>query len=125
MAFCVAFILGLLIATECNISSAAETTMVRFKRGTTSHIIKKLTSATDEEKPSRQSTSRVDDLAKVESRKALARHPAMIDVFSWQNLNYTVPISGEAPRKLLDNIFGYVAPGKLTALMGASGMFCH
>lgn len=45
----------------------------------------------------------------------------MTDVFSWQNLQYTVPVSGEDDRKLLDNVSGYVAPGKLTALMGESG----
>jgi len=32
-----------------------------------------------------------------------------------------VPISGLEARKLLSDISGYVAPGKLTALMGESG----
>lgn len=45
----------------------------------------------------------------------------MTHVFSWQHLKYSVPIHGEADRKLLDDVSGYVAPGKLTALMGASG----
>lgn len=43
------------------------------------------------------------------------------DVFTWQDLSYTVPIKGEDDRTLLTNIAGYVAPGKLTALMGESG----
>ncbi|PWN90960.1 hypothetical protein FA10DRAFT_267384 [Acaromyces ingoldii] len=42
------------------------------------------------------------------------------DVFSWHNVNFDILIKGE-PRKLLNNVSGYVAPGKLTALMGASG----
>lgn len=40
--------------------------------------------------------------------------------FTWQNLCYTVPVPG-GQRQLLDNVFGYVKPGSLTALMGASG----
>lgn len=42
------------------------------------------------------------------------------DVFSWQHVNYTVPVKG-GTRKLLDNIQGYVKPGTMTALMGESG----
>lgn len=41
-------------------------------------------------------------------------------VLTWEGLNYDVPVpSGEL--RLLNNIYGYVKPGELTALMGASG----
>ncbi|KAL8291281.1 hypothetical protein RQP46_002259 [Phenoliferia psychrophenolica] len=40
--------------------------------------------------------------------------------FTWENLCYTVPVPG-GHRQLLDNVFGYVKPGTVTALMGASG----
>lgn len=40
--------------------------------------------------------------------------------FTWENLNYTVPVPGGELR-LLHDVFGYVKPGTLTALMGASG----
>ncbi|GJN91548.1 hypothetical protein Rhopal_004571-T1 [Rhodotorula paludigena] len=40
--------------------------------------------------------------------------------FTWENLTYTVPVPG-GQRQLLDNVFGYVRPGELTALMGSSG----
>ncbi|KAF7877508.1 hypothetical protein EAF04_001185 [Stromatinia cepivora] len=41
-------------------------------------------------------------------------------VLTWEGLNYDVPTpNGEL--RLLKNIFGYVRPGELTALMGASG----
>lgn len=39
---------------------------------------------------------------------------------TWENLNYTVPVAG-GDLHLLNNVFGYVKPGELTALMGASG----
>ena len=45
----------------------------------------------------------------------------MTDVFSWQHLEYVVPLADGSRRKLLDDISGFVAPGKLTALMGESG----
>lgn len=41
-------------------------------------------------------------------------------VFTWQNVNYTIPYEG-GERQLLRGVQGYVRPGKLTALMGASG----
>jgi ATP-binding cassette subfamily G (WHITE) protein 2 (SNQ2) len=41
-------------------------------------------------------------------------------VLTWEDLCYDVPVpSGEL--RLLNNIYGYVKPGQLTALMGASG----
>ena len=41
-------------------------------------------------------------------------------VFTWSNVKYTIPYhNGE--RQLLQNVRGYVRPGKLTGLMGASG----
>lgn len=41
-------------------------------------------------------------------------------IFTWQNVNYAIPYKGEQ-RKLLQNVNGFVKPGRLTALMGASG----
>ena len=41
-------------------------------------------------------------------------------IFTWQNVNYTIPYKG-GQRKLLQGVNGYVKPGRLTALMGASG----
>jgi len=40
--------------------------------------------------------------------------------FTWENLNYHVPVPG-GQRRLLHDVCGYVKPGTLTALMGASG----
>lgn len=41
-------------------------------------------------------------------------------VLTWEALNYDVPVKGKKLR-LLNNIYGYIRPGELTALMGASG----
>ncbi|TBU62153.1 ABC-transporter [Dichomitus squalens] len=40
--------------------------------------------------------------------------------FTWENINYYVPVPG-GTRRLLHDVFGYVKPGTMTALMGASG----
>ncbi|KAJ3718555.1 ABC-2 type transporter-domain-containing protein [Lentinula raphanica] len=40
--------------------------------------------------------------------------------FTWEKLNYIVPVHGGTVR-LLHDVYGYVKPGTLTALMGASG----
>ncbi|KDQ63067.1 hypothetical protein JAAARDRAFT_119769 [Jaapia argillacea MUCL 33604] len=40
--------------------------------------------------------------------------------FTWERLNYHVPVAG-GTRRLLHDVYGYVKPGTLTALMGASG----
>ncbi|KAF7551877.1 hypothetical protein G7Z17_g4706 [Cylindrodendrum hubeiense] len=41
-------------------------------------------------------------------------------VFHWNNVCYDLKIKGQ-PRRILDNINGWVKPGTLTALMGVSG----
>lgn len=41
-------------------------------------------------------------------------------VFTWENVCYEVPVPS-GTRQLLNSVYGYVQPGKLTALMGASG----
>ncbi len=41
-------------------------------------------------------------------------------IFTWEGLNYHVPVAGGQLR-LLHDVLGYVKPGTLTALMGASG----
>ncbi|BFZ59965.1 ATP-binding cassette transporter snq2 [Saitoella coloradoensis] len=41
-------------------------------------------------------------------------------VLTWEALNYDVPVPG-GEKRLLNDIYGYVEPGKLTALMGSSG----
>ncbi|EGC34351.1 hypothetical protein DICPUDRAFT_153464 [Dictyostelium purpureum] len=42
-------------------------------------------------------------------------------IFTWQSINYDVPISGGTRKLLLDNVEGWIKPGQMTALMGSSG----
>ncbi|KAI0123219.1 P-loop containing nucleoside triphosphate hydrolase protein [Xylariales sp. AK1849] len=41
-------------------------------------------------------------------------------VFHWSNITYDITIK-DKPRRILDNVDGWVKPGALTALMGATG----
>ncbi|KAG6908741.1 hypothetical protein DXG01_003445 [Tephrocybe rancida] len=118
VAFAIGFIAALLYFTEVNTSIAGETNMVLYKRGTKAAALNDA-DPVDEEK-SLQSSQSIADHDKEAASKALATTPTMKDVFSWQHLKYTVPVSG-GHRVLLDDVSGYVVPGKLTALMGESG----
>ncbi|KAL4955523.1 ABC-2 type transporter-domain-containing protein [Aspergillus filifer] len=41
-------------------------------------------------------------------------------IFTFQNVNYTIPVKG-GKRQLLRDVQGFVRPGRLTAMVGASG----
>ncbi|KAK1141439.1 Multidrug resistance protein [Aspergillus melleus] len=43
-----------------------------------------------------------------------------VSIFHWENVCYDIKIKGE-PRRILDNVDGWIKPGTLTALMGVSG----
>jgi ATP-binding cassette, subfamily G (WHITE), member 2, SNQ2 len=47
--------------------------------------------------------------------------PMMSDVFTWRHVEYDINLGKGETRRLLEDVSGYVAPGKLTALMGESG----
>ncbi|KAG5644208.1 hypothetical protein DXG03_008871 [Asterophora parasitica] len=121
VAFGIAFIVALLIFSEFNTAVAGETFIVLFKRGAKSPVLSEAAQNTfDEEKSTTSTQPTGGDVDNEKADKALAAKPAMTDIFSWQHLKYTVPVSG-GTRVLLDDVSGYVVPGKLTALMGESG----
>lgn len=103
-------------------SLAGESSVILFKRGSKAPIVQDAVG--DEEKANVQDFTPVADpdmSAKKQTEQALAAQPKMRDVFSWQDIEYTVTLSGNEQRRLLEDISGYVLPGKLTALMGESG----
>lgn len=74
--------------------------------GPTAHIAEKMTDSSDSlERPD---TKAMENVAKNET------------IFTFQNVNYTIPYEN-GQRELLQDVQGYVRPGKLTALMGSSG----
>ncbi|KAJ7285271.1 pleiotropic drug resistance ABC transporter [Mycena rebaudengoi] len=120
VAFGAFFIAALLFFTEYNTSSSTDTSVVQFKRGSKPSMSLGDTPVDEEKAVGASASESAVEGDKEAARKALATQPPMTDIFSWQNLNYVVPVK-DGERKLLDNVSGYVVPGKLTALMGESG----
>ena len=108
---------GYLFFTEFSASTVNERVIVLFKRGSKSAAL--FSGPSDEEalKLEKKDFIEKSDI-KTERNKQATLVP---DIFSWQHIDYIVPISGHEERKLLSDVSGYVAPGKLTALMGESG----
>jgi ATP-binding cassette subfamily G (WHITE) protein 2 (SNQ2) len=112
-----------LILTEFNTGRAGEGSTILFKRGSKALVLTEATASvgSDEEKgetPSPFPTVGTEDSNK--KNQVLQGQPKLTKTFSWKQLNCAVSVSGER-RLLLDDISGFVAPGKLTALMGESG----
>ncbi|KXN81251.1 Brefeldin A resistance protein [Leucoagaricus sp. SymC.cos] len=128
-AFGVFFVLCLLIFTEFNTRANSSTSVTQFKRGSKSAVIQEAAMAvgSDEEKKAvaKEETTVVGNKGAEEDEKkkeaALKEAPKMTNVFSWQHLNYVISTGRGKTRKLLDDVSGFVSPGKLTALMGESG----
>ncbi|KAG5718995.1 Brefeldin A resistance protein [Termitomyces sp. T112] len=84
--------------------------------------VKKRNSALRERKHQRMEDldKYVDQDKEVVEQEKTAAVQSHQKAFTWENLNYHVPVLGGQTR-LLHDVFGYVKPGTLTALMGASG----
>ena len=59
-------------------------------------------------------------LDKTHKEEAAELNIASKAILTWEGLNYDVPVPG-GMKRLLNDVYGYVRPGELTALMGASG----
>ncbi|KAG6819856.1 hypothetical protein H0H93_007942, partial [Arthromyces matolae] len=116
MAFAIGFIALLLLFSEFNTTLANESSVTLFKQGTKSGA--RAADADDEEALHQEKTRPNDPETRNETKEVVE---TMTDTFSWQHINYTVPLPGGTERRLLSDVTGFVAPGKLTALMGESG----
>ena len=111
----------LLVFTEFNTSLAGATFVTLFKRGSNASTVQSTsaTSNSDKEKTKVPSSTNSELDARKEDKEnvheALDHQPRMKNMFTWQHMNYEV-----ASRQLLNDVSGYVAPGKLAALMGES-----
>ena len=97
-----------------------------FKRGTKSvpgiRGAQEEADARDEEKGAPEKRDATEKtLSKSGTSSTGVNVPTMSDVFTWRHLQYDVRVGKGETRRLLADVSGYVAPGKLTALMGESG----
>ncbi|RMJ07071.1 hypothetical protein CDV36_013327 [Fusarium kuroshium] len=111
-AFLIAFMIIYFVATELNSKTASKAEVLVFQRG---HVPAHLQGGVDR--------SSINEELAVSRGSDAGTLPAMepqTDIFTWKDLVYDIEIKGE-PRRLLDNVTGWVKPGTLTALMGVSG----
>jgi ATP-binding cassette subfamily G (WHITE) protein 2 (PDR) len=122
-AFMIFFLFVYLFATEFNSATDSSAEVLVFRRG---HVPKQLLAAekaakNDEEAPPAAGAGAgTDDVQDEEQDEQVQALPPQTDVFTWKDVCYDIKIKGE-PRRLLDNVNGWVKPGTLTALMGVSG----
>jgi ATP-binding cassette subfamily G (WHITE) protein 2 (SNQ2) len=118
-----AFTLALFLFTEpISGSSIKSASVTLFKRG--SRICATVTTAksADEEMMAAGSGATLrNGNGTVGLSLARKSQAAMAGTFSWHHIQYIVPTVEDKYRCLLDDVSGYVVPGKLTALMGESG----
>ena len=123
-AFMIFFLFVYLAATEYNSTTDSSAEVLVFRRG---HVPAHLQAAekaarNDEEAPvSDAGNEKGDDaVQQKEQEEQVSALTPQTDVFTWTDVKYDIKIKGE-PRRLLDNVSGWVKPGTLTALMGVSG----
>lgn len=104
--------------TEVQKDESATGGVVLFKRGSAPKEVadaaKGVATGDDEEKGA-SAAPRLEDNTTSEKRKEEAADTlqAASDIFTWQNVNYDVQVKG-GTRRLLDNVSGYVQPGRMT-----------
>jgi ATP-binding cassette, subfamily G (WHITE), member 2, PDR len=102
-----------LVATELNASHTYSSAgALTFKRGKSTSAHKHKLSTTDKVEYSATKTP----VTSPRDKKTNSR------MFNWSNVTYDIPVKGAPePRRLLNDVSGWVEPGTLTALMGSSG----
>ncbi|KAM5341482.1 hypothetical protein ACJ41O_014513 [Fusarium nematophilum] len=114
IAFLIGFMIIYFIATEVNSKTASKAEVLVFQRG---QVPAHLQSGV--ERSVANEGLALPEKTGDEANAAFGLEP-QVNVFTWKDVVYDIEIKGE-PRRLLDNVTGWVKPGTLTALMGVSG----
>ena len=122
--FGVFFLATYLSLTEINSGKAEIHSVLEFKRGA-KNVPKVIASRQDAENGGGSDTvTRVEESEQQrtkEAEKSLKESLKTTDIMSWTHLTYHVSVGKGERRRLLNDVTGWVVPGKLTALMGESG----
>lgn len=132
IAWTVLYILVTVVAVETfNFAQSGGGALVFKKTKKTKKVLKQASSLEDEERtapsgralPGNSSDGAIASDSPDESKeeqKTLGQISKSESIFTWQNVEYSVPYQG-GQRKLLNGVSGYAKPGLMVALMGASG----
>lgn len=95
--------------------------MIVFKKGAGKKVISgSQTADTEKGGDSGDSSASSGQLRTEKESDSVPRSTSNDEIFTWTDVEYSVPYEGSY-RKLLNNVHGYVKPGVMIALMGASG----
>lgn len=100
---------------EVNTKTSIKGSVVLFKRGS-----KRIAPSPPKDEENAVSKEVVPENLIGDTLDDTARPVAMTDTFTFSHLRYVIP-SADGEKVLLDDVSGFVAPGRLTALMGESG----
>ena len=125
IAFWIFFVFLTMIGMELQKPNAGGGAVTIFKRGQAPKSVERAIDSgktmEDEEKASSTDEKlRHEDSSDSEAGQLVKGVAKNESIFTWQNVNYTIPYE-KGERRLLNDVQGFVRPGKLTALMGASG----
>lgn len=115
IAFFIGFTLLLLFFTEKNTGVRADVTRVLYNR----RSLEESKRQDGQGEPS--SSSPIDKHTPTIKSSNRGIAPPVSEILTFEDINYTVRLKDGEPKHLLSHVSGYVAPGKLTALMGESG----
>ena len=120
IAFTVLYLLVTVIATETvSFAQSGGGALVFAKNKRAKQAVKEEAPA-DEEKVAAGESTASSDTAAHDEEEALESISSSESVFTWKDVEYTVPYQG-GERKLLNKVNGYAKPGVMIALVGASG----
>ena len=121
IAFYVFCILAYMVASEFQSDPSSLGGVMVFKRGKVdSKILKEYADDPEDAIIEQEEARRARGEDEKEHEHDTGALEVSDEVFSWRHVCYDVQIKDQT-RRLLDDVSGYVAPGKMTALMGESG----
>ena len=121
IAFYVFCILAYMVASEFQSDPSSLGGVMVFKRGKVDNkILKEYADDPEDAIIEQEETRRARGEDEKEHEHNTGALEVSDEVFSWRHVCYDVQIKDQT-RRLLDDVSGYVAPGKMTALMGESG----
>lgn len=117
IAFWMFFAIMTAVGLEIKKPNSGGASVTIFKRGQAPAVVQREISEKDIEAGEKEPVVTGDEHNSEEAAEGVARNES---IFTWQGVTYTIPVKG-GPKTLLNDVSGFVRPGKLTALMGESG----
>ncbi|KAF8749247.1 ABC transporter [Rhizoctonia solani] len=121
LAFWIGFVVIFLAASERAGNMASGATQLVFKQNAKIPSLENPTANNTDPEKADVPPDQIVERQQKEAKDAQRGLPEQRSVFSWHRLNYDITTGSGQKRRLLDDVSGFVAPGKMTALMGESG----